>query len=68
MRRLLLLIGTIASWLLAVQLTACTGRRDATVEVAAIGTPEAAFKTSGQLTTGAHLLLGATAEVLVALD
>ena len=68
MRRLLLLIGTIASWLLAVQLTACTGRRDATVEVAAIGTPEAAFKTSGQLTTGAQLLLGATAEGLVALD
>ena len=68
MRRTLPLIGICAIFLLGWQLTACVSRQDATVEVVAIGAPESAFKTAGQLSTGAQLLLGATAEGLVTLD
>jgi peptide/nickel transport system substrate-binding protein/oligopeptide transport system substrate-binding protein len=62
------LFGTCAILLLGWQVAACTGRQNATVEVVAIGAPESAFKTTGELSTGAQLLLGATAEGLVTLD
>ncbi|MEO6717039.1 MAG: ABC transporter substrate-binding protein [Novosphingobium sp.] len=62
------LIGTCTIFLTGWQLTACTNRQDSTVEVVAIGSPETDFKTTGQLSTGAQLLLGATAQGLVALD
>ena len=68
MRRSLPIIGTFAIALLGWQLTACTGRGDSTVDVVAIGTPESVFKTTGQLSAGAELLLGARAEGLVTLD
>jgi peptide/nickel transport system substrate-binding protein/oligopeptide transport system substrate-binding protein len=68
MRRALPLLATCAILMLGWQLAACTGRRNATVEVVAIGAPESPFKTTGQLSAGAQLLLGATAEGLVTLD
>lgn len=68
MRRALPFITTCTILLLGWQLAACTGRQNATVEVVAIGAPESAFKTTGQLSAGAQLLLGATAGGLVGLD
>ena len=68
MRRSMPLIATSAILLLGWQLTGCAGNQDATVEVIAIGGPESAFNSSGELSTGAQLLLGSTAEGLVTLD
>jgi peptide/nickel transport system substrate-binding protein/oligopeptide transport system substrate-binding protein len=54
--------------LLGWQLAACNRGQDSTVDVVAIGAPESAFKTAGPLSTGAQLVLGATAEGLVTLN
>lgn len=68
MRRALPLIGICAVLLLGGQLTGCVNRQDAAIEAVAIGAPESIFKATGQLPAGAQLLLGASAEGLVALD
>ena len=60
--------GICALLLLGTPLTGCGNRRDAAVEVVAIGPPESIFKAGGQLPLGAQLLFGASAEGLVALD
>jgi ABC-type transport system substrate-binding protein len=57
---------TILFW--GIQLTGCGNRQDAPIEIVAIGAPESLFKAGGALPIGAQLLLGASAEGLVALD
>src|SRR5258706_7112853 len=61
-------IRGLAALPLAVPLAACGSDESSTVEVVAIGQPNAPFETGRRLPPAAQLLRGATAEGLVSLD